>query len=564
MSVRFDRSEVPGMIRLDGEIDIGCAAELKSVLEEALAVKGDVSDPARISLAQVTAMDVTAVQLLWAAQREELAGRPEADARRIGAGNVASYAARGRARAIFLHRGCGTRGAGLAMANETEQFRLGFREEARELLAELEGCLLELNERGGDGELVARVFRALHTIKGSGAMFGFDELAAFTHKLENAFDEVRKGRLRMTPELVDLTLSALDQIRAMVEQGTAEAGADPVRCAEILTSVAAWTGAADAAAPAEAESRGDFGQDADPAEDAMRAWRILFAPGPDLMRNGADPFLLLRELGQMGRLTVEASLEELPPLRDVEPERCYVRWTMRLETEAGRLQGGLDAIRDVFLFVEDTCTLEITCEESAGGALHAAEAATRKETAPGEAVVAADMAARGLEEMRRNPGRREGDKENAGSLRVPAARLDQLVDLVGELVTVQARLSELAGAIGRCGGAGGRRRDRAADVGAARELDDAAHAADAGHVRALPAAGARSGARSGQERGADDRGRRNRAGQDGDRSAGRSADAPDPQQHGSRHRSARGARGRRQTRDGDHSSVGAARGSAAC
>lgn len=76
MSVRFDRSEVPGMIRLDGEIDIGCAAELKSVLEEALAVKGDVSDPARISLAQVTAMDVTAVQLLWAAQREELlAGR---------------------------------------------------------------------------------------------------------------------------------------------------------------------------------------------------------------------------------------------------------------------------------------------------------------------------------------------------------------------------------------------------------------------------------------------------------------------------------------------------------
>jgi anti-anti-sigma factor len=76
MSVRFDRSEVPGVIRLDGEIDIGCAAELKAVLEEALAVKSDVSHPARVSLSQVTAMDVTAVQLLWAAQREALlAGR---------------------------------------------------------------------------------------------------------------------------------------------------------------------------------------------------------------------------------------------------------------------------------------------------------------------------------------------------------------------------------------------------------------------------------------------------------------------------------------------------------
>ena len=65
-------------------------------------------------------------------------------------------------------------------------------------------------------------FRALHTIKGSGAMFGFDDLATFTHNLENAFDEVRKGRLEVTPELVDLTLSALDQIRAMVEEGQGE------------------------------------------------------------------------------------------------------------------------------------------------------------------------------------------------------------------------------------------------------------------------------------------------------------------------------------------------------
>jgi len=340
------------------------------------------------------------------------------------------------------------------MANEAESFRLAFREEARELLVELESCLLELNEKGGDGELVARVFRALHTIKGSGAMFGFDALAAFTHKLENAFDEVRQGRLGMTPQLVDLTLAALDQIRAMVEQEAGEAAADPARCAAILEGVSALTGEAHRGnAPAAAEDSDSGARDRGGATAASKAggfesgataqvWRILFTPGPDLMRNGADPLLLLRELGQMGRLTAEASMEGIPPLRKLEPERCYVRWKLRLETTAGA-KVSLDAIRDVFIFVEDACTLEIECEGTAGRTAEAGPEAEAK-TDAGLKQPAGDVSARALEEKRKNPGRREGDRENAGSLRVPAARLDQLVDLVGELVTVQARLTALA------------------------------------------------------------------------------------------------------------------------
>jgi two-component system chemotaxis sensor kinase CheA len=330
------------------------------------------------------------------------------------------------------------------MANESEQFRLAFREEARELLVELEGCLLELNERGDDQELVARVFRALHTIKGSGAMFGFDALAAFTHKLENAFDEVRRGRLRMTPELVDLTLAALDAIRAMVDQETGAAVVDSGRCAAILERVSTLTGEARPHAAAEPEASG---QDDQVDVGAVGVWRMLFAPGPDLMRNGADPLLLLRELGQLGRLTAIPSMEDVPPLRELEPERCYVRWNLRLETAAGA-PVSLDAIRDVFIFVEDTCTLEIEREGNAAIESSPVEAAAKGEArqdAVVTAVVAAgDVTARALEEKRKSPGRRDGDKENAGSLRVPAARLDQLVDLVGELVTVQARLSAIA------------------------------------------------------------------------------------------------------------------------
>jgi two-component system chemotaxis sensor kinase CheA len=82
-----------------------------------------------------------------------------------------------------------------------ELFKQSFREEAREILVDLEAALLELNENPADLELVGRIFRGLHTIKGSGAMFGFDQLAAFTHNLETAFDEVRNGRLAVGTEL---------------------------------------------------------------------------------------------------------------------------------------------------------------------------------------------------------------------------------------------------------------------------------------------------------------------------------------------------------------------------
>ncbi len=129
------------------------------------------------------------------------------------------------------------------MASKADQFKQAFREEGREVLVDLESALLELNDNRGDQELVGRVFRALHTLKGSGAMFGFEDMATFTHNLETAFDEVRNGRLQISSELIDLTLSALDQIRAMLEEGMKDAPeADAEVCAEILSKVRHLTG----------------------------------------------------------------------------------------------------------------------------------------------------------------------------------------------------------------------------------------------------------------------------------------------------------------------------------
>jgi two-component system chemotaxis sensor kinase CheA len=92
-----------------------------------------------------------------------------------------------------------------------------FREEACELLQELESALLELEENPEEGELIGRVFRAMHTIKGSGAMFGFTDISGFTHEVETVYDHVRNGMASVDKELIDETLKACDLIRAMLD-----------------------------------------------------------------------------------------------------------------------------------------------------------------------------------------------------------------------------------------------------------------------------------------------------------------------------------------------------------
>jgi len=312
-------------------------------------------------------------------------------------------------------------------SSNAERFKQSFREEAREVLIDLEAALLELNENRADMELVGRVFRALHTIKGSGAMFGFEKLAAFTHNLETAFDQVRNGRLQINSELIDLTLAALDQIRAMLEENEETEPADAAVCAEILAKVRHLAGmvetpAKGAVTTASAALKGV-------QDDEMRAWHVHFAPGPEMMLNGTNPLLLLKELRQLGGLSVRASMALVPPIAELDPERCYLTWEMVLATTADR-----DAIRDVFIFVADSC--ELTIEPDTSDGPHS----------PKTGLNAGDAIARELEDPRAGSGgRRNYDKADvATSLRVPAAKLDQFVDLVGELVTVQARLTEIA------------------------------------------------------------------------------------------------------------------------
>ena len=298
-----------------------------------------------------------------------------------------------------------------------DKFKQGFLEEARELLTELESALLELNHAPDDLEIVGRAFRALHTIKGSGAMFGFDNIAGFVHTLEAVFDQLRNGRLTATSELINLTLAAGDQIKSMLD---AAEGATPpdtheeeARSAHILMELRTLTSSDAVGAAGSPQAEPSTAASASPID-----WLIHFRPGPDVLLNGTNPLLLLQELRELGQLRLQLDDGAIPPLAEMDPERCYVGWDLVLTTTAPR-----EAIRDVFIFIEDDCQLKIEpAPVDAATATPAPRAAKRD--------VADVCAASG--------------RAAASSIRVSAEKLDQLVNLVGELVTVQARLSAVA------------------------------------------------------------------------------------------------------------------------
>ncbi|MEI5687508.1 chemotaxis protein CheA [Sphingomonas kyungheensis] len=300
-----------------------------------------------------------------------------------------------------------------------------FRVEAEELLDGLEQDLLDLNHQLGDKTLVDAVFRGLHTLKGSGAMFGFDALAAFTHHCESAFDKVRKGVVPATAALVAVILSAADHMRALLD-GDAAPGED----AAILARLEAAVSAAAGAEP--------------PTPVSRRGWRLYFQLPRDSMRNGTNPLMLLDELRALGDCTVTVRTDRVPPLPALNVRDCYLGWDVTLIGDVGR-----EAIEDVFLFVMDDMLLEIA--PIAAEAVPAGADALPIDEAPvDEAPVAHEpdpvVAAQGqaANDDDGEPAAKLLVRTAAQSVRVPADRLDLLMDRVGELVIAQSRLSQLA------------------------------------------------------------------------------------------------------------------------
>lgn len=329
-----------------------------------------------------------------------------------------------------------------------------FRQEASELFEVLEGALLDLGQRPDDRELVDSAFRALHTIKGSGAMFGFDKVASFTHEFETAFDRVRKGEIKPTQELISVALAAKDYIRALIEDPQST---DDIIGEAILDDLKRFVFPDQAAAPvAEIAAARPLA----PTESKQAGWHLYLEFESHILRNGSNPLDLLEDLCKLGPCFVVPVTDGIPFLDEMEPEDCYLKWDVKLHAACDK-----DAIDDVFMFVQDEMKLTLSPLEQieAPAPVPLFQLLDEEPVAETPAPVVEAVAAPAVEpsvakaepksdvkpdvKTEAKPELKvEAKREERGiaTVRVQAERLDELMDRVGELVIAQARLTQLA------------------------------------------------------------------------------------------------------------------------
>jgi two-component system chemotaxis sensor kinase CheA len=310
------------------------------------------------------------------------------------------------------------------MSLDLSRFHATFFAESQQGLDGMEFDLLRLEREGADDELLNSIFRAIHSIKGSAGSLGFQTVADFTHRLESVLDDIRHGRRPVTARTSGLLLSSVDGVRGLLREAEHGAQPDAARHAAFEASLATLC-------ETPLAGSGAHGAMAAPG---MRSVRIGFKPHPRFFHSGNDPLRLFRALDALGEFEARADLVGLPELDHFDSECCYVAWSLELKTDAPREQ-----VLEAFEWVQEECELEYA---------ELISEAPAQATEPGQAA-AQDERRRNdrRQQDRRKGGRRGNDSEaqeaRAGSIHVSTEKVDELVNLVGELVITRTILKDI-------------------------------------------------------------------------------------------------------------------------
>ena len=292
------------------------------------------------------------------------------------------------------------------MSMDMDSARGALVQESRELLTAMEQALLKIETEGSTPDDVNAIFRAAHTIKGSAGLFGLDKIVSFTHVAESVLDRVRGGKLEMDEAMMSLMLDCGDYLGRLidtVEDGT-DAEPDPAQRDVLIAQLSVYLGDG---SPAKAVAK-----EAVVAVKKVATWQISLRLSPDVLRNGMDPVSFIRYLATLGPITkMQTLLEKLPTAAEMDAETCYLGFDIELESSAEQ-----KIIEDVFEFVREDSDITI------------------KELKP---VVAAPVVTESSDKKAEN---KKSDKkgQDATFIKVEAGKLDQLINLVGELVIASA------------------------------------------------------------------------------------------------------------------------------
>ena len=315
------------------------------------------------------------------------------------------------------------------MSIDISQFLQTFYEESFEGLDSMENNLLNIDVNSCDIEEINSIFRVAHSIKGGAATFGLKALADFTHSMETLLDQVRSGDSKLTTDGVDILLQSVDILRSMLAASKAEEEYDLGDSEEIKVKLDALVlGGKNANKDAQIAPQSKASEDI-----VNKIWSIEFIPQGKLFATGNDPVRMFRELSDLGEISVSANMEMVPNFDLLDPEACYTSWTIELTGKVAEHQ-----IREVFDWVVDECDLNIREQETVGlkdGPAHDKTASADAEIKVNEAPDKSSTLVHAKEV--------KTAQSEAASIRVSIDKVDDLINMVGELVITQSMLGQL-------------------------------------------------------------------------------------------------------------------------
>ncbi|MEE4635734.1 chemotaxis protein CheA [Pseudomonas alliivorans] len=328
------------------------------------------------------------------------------------------------------------------MSINLDQAQQTFIVEARELLLAMEESLLQLESEPGDQDAIGAIFRAAHTIKGSAGLFGLTPIVSFTHIVEDVLDRLREGSVSVDAALIAVLLRSGDHMLELIDvvasRGEQLAAAALEREAALRQALQAYQAPAEAAArPVQTPTVSDV--------QASMLWHISLRFGVDVFRNGMDPLSFLRYLNTLGQMVqVTTVTDSIPAVEEWDPESCHLGFEIDFRSAAGHA-----AINEVFDFVREDCAVEITAVNETITAT-GTDLMSQNDNSPvvssGELLGDQRAVPRGPAQVsteRASPANEQKNKDGR-YVRVNADKLDELINLVGELVIASAGANLLA------------------------------------------------------------------------------------------------------------------------
>ncbi|MBN2158583.1 MAG: chemotaxis protein CheA [Spirochaetes bacterium] len=335
-----------------------------------------------------------------------------------------------------------------------------FLNEAREILSSVESDLVLL-EQGADADLLNRIFRCAHTLKGSSAMAGFGEVSEFMHGLESVLDRLRSESLKADDRLIDLLLGSFDWVKLALFSGEGRKEDGGLK-QHLVDSLSGFTG--DAVGPC---NSGDV-QEPEAKDEGCRYYRVRARFRENIFESGIDPLSIIEDFLSLGSVVdLQVDHSAMPEFEDLDPEKCYLGWNATVRT---RLP--MRKVEESFLFVRDDN--EIVIEDATGEYVDEFEEESILEDRKiGDILVRKGIVSRreleDLLQAQENRNRKLGDivvekglategdirialqeqerirtKIGIGTVRVDTKKLDSLMNLLGEIVIGQSGLARIA------------------------------------------------------------------------------------------------------------------------